>query len=79
MKVSKDELLEIIGKALEKEDVTMESSIHNTDEWDSLSQLSILTDLDNVFEGKVSEIDGIADAESISEIFDLLKNNSLIE
>ena len=57
----------------------MESSIHNTDEWDSLSQLSILTDLDNVFEGKVSEIDGIADAESISEIFDLLKNNSLIE
>ncbi len=79
MKVSKDELLEIIGKALEKDDVTMESSIHNTDEWDSLSQLSILTDLDNVFEGKVSEIDGIADAESISEIFDLLKNNSLIE
>ena len=79
MKVSKNELLEIIGKALEKDDVTMESSIHNTDEWDSLSQLSILTDLDNVFEGKVSEIDGIADAESISEIFDLLKNNSLIE
>tara|TARA_B100000900_G_C20355537_1_gene624090 strand:- start:379 stop:618 length:240 start_codon:yes stop_codon:yes gene_type:complete len=79
MKVSKNQLLEIIGKALEKEDVTMESSIHNTDEWDSLSQLSILTDLDNVFEGKVSEIDGIADAESISEIFDLLKNNSLIE
>ena len=79
MKLNKNQLLQIVGKAIENETIDMNSSIQNTDEWDSLSQLSILTDLDDALEGKVSDIEGIAKVESIKEIFDLLKNHSLIE
>tara|TARA_Y100000768_G_scaffold131812_1_gene98036 strand:+ start:179 stop:418 length:240 start_codon:yes stop_codon:yes gene_type:complete len=79
MKLNKNQLLQIVGKAIENETIDMNSSIQNTDEWDSLSQLSILTDLDDALDGKVSDIEGIAKVESIKEIFDLLKNHSLIE
>ena len=79
MKLNKNQLLQIVGKAIENESIDMNSSIQNTDEWDSLSQLSILTDLDDALDGKVSDIEGIAKVESIKEIFDLLKNHSLIE
>lgn len=79
MKISKDNLLRLIATSLEVESVSQNSNILNTDEWDSLSQLAILTDLDNALHGKVSDIEGIANAESVIEIINLLNKNSLIE
>ena len=79
MKINKIQLLGIINKALESDDTSMESSMYDSDEWDSLSQLSILTELDDALNGKVSDIDGIAKAESVPEIYRLLKENGLIE
>lgn len=79
MKISKDNLLRLIATSLEVESVSQNSNILNTDEWDSLSQLAILTDLDNALDGKVSDIEGIANAESVIEIINLLNKNSLIE
>ena len=79
MKINKIQLLEIISKALENDAISMETSMYDSDEWDSLSQLSILTELDDALDGKVSDIDGIAKAESVPEIYRLLKENGLIE
>lgn len=79
MKINKTQLIEIVCKALENDSVTFDSSIYDLDDWDSLSQLSILTELDDALNGKVADIDGIANAQSVSEIYDLLKENSLIE
>ena len=79
MKISKDNLLRLIATSLEVESVSQNSNILNTDEWDSLSQLAILTDLDNALHVKVSDIEGIANAESVIEIINLLNKNSLIE
>lgn len=79
MKLTKNQMLNIISNSLEVENISMDSTILNTDEWDSLSQLAILTDLDNALDGKVTDIEGIANAESVNEIFNLLNENSLIE
>ena len=79
MKLTKNQMLDIISNSLEVENISMDSTILNTDEWDSLSQLAILTDLDNALDGKVTDIEGIANAESVNEIFNLLNENSLIE
>jgi len=79
MKINKIQLIELVCKALENDKVTFDSSIYDIEDWDSLSQLSILTELDDALDGKVADIDGIANAQSISEIYDLLKENSLIE
>lgn len=79
MKLTKNQMLDIISNSLEVENISMDSTILNTDEWDSLSQLAILTDLDNALDGKVADIEGIANAESVNEIFNLLNENSLIE
>ena len=79
MKLTKNQMLNIISNYLEVENISMDSTILNTDEWDSLSQLAILTDLDNALDGKVTDIEGIANAESVNEIFNLLNENSLIE
>tara|TARA_B100000035_G_C20633230_1_gene393288 strand:- start:115 stop:354 length:240 start_codon:yes stop_codon:yes gene_type:complete len=79
MKINKNQLIEIVCKALENDEVTFDSSIYDIDEWDSLSQLSILTELDDALDGKVADIDGIANTQSVSEIYDLLKKNSLIK
>ena len=79
MKLTKNQMLNIISNSLEVENISMDSTILNTDEWDSLSQLAILTDLDNALDGKVTDIEGIANAESVIEIINLLNKNSLIE
>ena len=79
MKINKNQLIEIVCKALGNDEVTFDSSIYDIDEWDSLSQLSILTELDDALDGKVADIDGIANTQSVSEIYDLLKKNSLIK
>ena len=73
MKINKNQLIEIVCKALENDEVTFDSSIYDIDEWDSLSQLSILTELDDALDGKVADIDGIANTQSVSKYMIYLK------
>jgi len=63
---------------IEPRSLTLSSSSKNIDEWDSLGQLSILTELDKLFDGKVAEINEMAEADSVESIIYLLKNKGLI-
>ena len=73
-------ILETIQKALDAPlgSITIESSSENTESWDSLGHLSILVALDKIYEGKISEINELADADSLAKIISILRNHSLI-
>jgi len=79
-KVAEKDILNIIQSALNlgNENITINSSISNTTEWDSLGHLSILTALDKFFKGKIGKIKGLAAADSVKKIIQILKNNQLI-
>jgi|TARA_B100000795_G_C22375375_1_gene277664 acyl carrier protein len=72
-------VIEIIEKSLELKSgiLTEDSDSENTEEWDSLGQLSILVELDKYFEGKISNIPEMAEANSVSKIIIILKENSI--
>ncbi len=48
-------------------------------EWDSLGQLAILTTLDKKFKNKASKLTKLATAESVKEIYSILKKAKLVE
>ena len=72
-------VMEIIEKALLLEPGILkeDSDSENTVGWDSLGQLSILVALDKHFEGKISSISEMAEANSVQKIFITLKENSI--
>ena len=76
----KDEILEIISKALEVDNKKIDfySSVENVDEWDSLGHLSILVSLDKKFNGNLASIKEMASVDSVKSIFKILENNNLI-
>ena len=47
--------------------------------WDSLAQLSILSELDNKTKGKVFEIQEMSTASSVKEIIKVLKKKKLFK
>lgn len=73
-------ILKTIQKALDAPDgsITIESSSINTESWDSLGQLSILVALDKIFNGRIAEIEEMADADSSSKIIGILRRHALI-
>jgi acyl carrier protein len=80
MKITKKDLIALITKALDAENViTGESSMDNTSEWDSLGHLSILTSLDQATEGKASAISELGDSSSVNNILNVLKDAGLID
>jgi acyl carrier protein len=46
--------------------------------WDSLGQLSILVALDKLFEGKIANINEMAEADSVPKILKILQQHSLM-
>ena len=72
-------VMEIIEKALElKPGILKEDSdSERMEDWDSLGQLSILVALDKHFEGRISSLSEIADANSVPKILTILKKNSI--
>ncbi|MBT6440493.1 MAG: hypothetical protein HOK72_12375 [Flavobacteriales bacterium] len=72
-------IMEIIEKALVLEPGILkeDSDSEKTEGWDSLGQLSILVALDKHFEGKISSISEMAEANSVQKIFITLKENSI--
>ena len=81
IKASEQEVLEIIRKALNLQEgaLTLESSINNIEEWDSLGHLGILSALDKFFSGKIAPIKEIGAADSVSKVLQLLEKHSLID
>lgn len=74
------EVLEIIGKALnfKGKALSLDSSINNVEEWDSLGHLGILSALDKLYNGKIAPIKEMAAADSVEKILQILKKNSFI-
>ena len=72
-------VMKIIEKALslEPEILNEDSNSENTEDWDSLGQLTILVALDKHFEGKISSISEMAEANSVPKILTILKENSI--
>jgi len=79
-KITEMDVLEIIQKTLNinKKNLTVESSMRDVEEWDSLGHLGILSALDKLFSGKVANIKDMATADSIRKILQILKDESLI-
>ena len=59
-------IISIVSKALKKK-INAKSNVRNTEEWDSLGQLSILSAIDKVTKGKSSNID-LTEVQSIKQL-----------
>lgn len=80
MKISTNNLFKSIKSALMlDEDVTLETSVDNTEEWDSLGHLSILSALDKNLKGKSSNIRELGEVKSVKEITEILKSHNLLD
>lgn len=79
MKITKAALITLITDALDAEDpITGESTMDSVPEWDSLGHLSILTSLDQATDGKASAISELGESSSVDMIFNILKNENLV-
>ena len=69
-----DKIIELIGRVLNvpKDDVTLETEIGELDEWDSLRNVQIITQLEKEFEVKITP-DMIMDLEDVSDIVGLIR------
>jgi acyl carrier protein len=80
MKITKDELISMITNALDADDViTLDSTMDDISEWDSLGHLSILTSLDEATDGKASSLSELGDSSSVNEIISILEKENLID
>ena len=73
-----EEIIGIIAKSLEVGEININSSVENTEEWDSLGHLSILVSLDKRFNGEVAGIKKMANIDSVKSILNVIKNNNFI-
>jgi len=80
-KFSEQDVLSAIESALELDSRSKDTEAVSEDVegWDSLGHLSILAALDLLFEGRVTEIDEIATADSVPKILVALRQHSLLE
>ncbi len=74
------ELFTLIAESLdvERDIITENSSSESIDEWDSLGHLSILSALDEVTNGKASEVEELAAALKIEDLIKILSNAGLL-
>jgi acyl carrier protein len=75
-----NELFTLIAESLDVErDIIKEtSSSESIDEWDSLGHLSILSSLDEVTNGKASEVEELAEALTIEDLTKILSKAGLL-
>ena len=64
--MNEKEIISIVSKALKKK-VNIKSSVKNTEEWDSLGQLSILSAIAKATKGKSSKID-LTEVQSVKQL-----------
>ena len=80
MDLEMNEIKQLIADELEMPvtDLSEDDGWETVETWDSLVHLSILSSLDDMFDGKVSEIEEIAEAKTVREIIQLLVKNGLV-
>jgi len=78
--ISQTDVFAVIEKSLEIKPgmLTEVTEAEEIDNWDSLGQLNILVALDKLFDGKISIITEMAEADSVLKILNALKQNSLL-
>ena len=78
--IDQNKIIEVVESALAlgKGTIDINSSSDNIEKWDSLGQLSILSTMDELFNGKIADIPDIASANSVKLIVSLLKENNLL-
>ena len=70
----------LIKKSLKtRQKIDINSSSNNVEEWDSVGQLIILSNLDIKLKGATSNISSIATANSVRKIISILKKNKLLK
>lgn len=77
--MNKQDLFKIISEALEVDSIDENSSMDNTDEWDSLGHLSILSAIDQELDGKASKLSSLAASTSVGDLIKILKENNLMQ
>lgn len=79
--IDQNKIIEVVESALAlgKGTIDINSSSDNIEKWDSLGQLSILSTMDELFNGKIADIPDIASANSVKLIVSLLKENNLLK
>ncbi len=79
-KISQSIVIASIEKALEQRPGTLGETTRAEEVkgWDSLGQLSILAALDQLFDGKIADINEMAEADSIGKILIILRQHSLL-
>ena len=77
---SEKAVLKVIEKALNLNEgsLSLDGSMQDIEQWDSLGHIGILVALDKYFDGKVGNIKEMANADSVRSIINILKNNSLM-
>jgi len=80
VKISEKKILETIEKALElkKGCLTLNTTRKNEPKWDSLGHISVLSSLDDIFDGRIAGIEEMGTAKSIRKILWILEKNSLV-
>jgi acyl carrier protein len=70
-----EKVIEIIGKVLEvpNSTITLETEIGELDEWDSLRNVHIFSELEKFFSVKITQ-EMLADLENVTDIIDLIKS-----
>jgi acyl carrier protein len=76
--MKKEDIINIIKDALKVDKITIESSVDNVEEWDSLGHLSILVALDKEFDGRLASISDLATADSVEKVILTLENKNFI-
>lgn len=81
MFITKKEVFNCVAKVLKlnPKKINADSNSDNLENWDSLSQLNILSELDKKLKGKTFEVDGIANAYSCKKIIQLLKTKKFLK
>jgi acyl carrier protein len=76
----KNKIINIIAKAIQvdKKKITMNSKSKEYQSWDSIAQLTIISELDKLFKGKLSNASDLSSMDSVSNILKLLNKKKLI-
>ena len=78
--IDEDQLINVIETSLELKAGTIRSEDEDwKSSWDSLGHLSILVKLDQLLDGRCSNLSSLSKATSISEIKQVLKANNLFK
>lgn len=78
--MTEKDLILLVKKSLKtKQKIDINSNSKNIEEWDSVGQLILLSNLDKKLKGATSNLSTIATANSVKKIASILKKNKLIK